>query len=224
MAFDGFGPVAFRWFAGLEADNTKAWFHAHRPEYDAEVRGPLTALLEELAGDAPVWIARPNRDVRFSPDKAPYKTRAYGTIDGRLYAELSADGLFAGTGAYGMDAGQLARFRAAVDAEGSGVALEAIVGALDAAGIETWGEALKTAPRGYPRDHPRVALLRHKMLVAGARIAPSTAAAGSPSLGRDAALDHLRDTWTACAALLAWLDDHVGPPDPQGQAAGRGRR
>jgi uncharacterized protein (TIGR02453 family) len=207
MAFDGFGPAAFAWFAGLEADNSKAWFHAHRPEYDAEVRGPLVALLEELAGDAPVRVARPNRDIRFSPDETPYKTRAYGTIDGRLYAEVASSGLFAGTGYRGFARDQLERFRAAVDDDGSGGALFEIVGELTTAGVETFGTALKRVPRGYAPDHPRAELLRHKLLVAGARIPPDP----SGGIGRDAALDHLRDTWTACAPLLAWLDDHVGP-------------
>jgi uncharacterized protein (TIGR02453 family) len=206
MSFDGFRPAAFAWFAGLEADNTKEWFGAHRGTYEAEVREPLTALLEELAGDAPVRLARPNRDVRFSKDKSPYKTRCYGTIDGRLYAELSRDGLFAGTGYYGMDAGQLARYRAAVDDDASGRTLVDIVSTLETDGIETFGAVLKTAPRGFTTDHPRAELLRHKLLIAGARVVPDA----SGGLGRDAALDHLRDTWTACAPLLAWLDEHVG--------------
>ncbi|HET6506739.1 MAG TPA: DUF2461 domain-containing protein [Baekduia sp.] len=207
MSFDGFRPATFDWFAGLEADNSRDWFGAHREAYDHEVRGPLTALLEELAGDAPVWVARPNRDLRFAKDRSrPYKDRCYGTIDGRLYAQISAAGLFAGTGAYRMDAGQLTRFRDAVVDETSGGALESIVGALDAGGLDVWGESLKTAPRGYPRDHPRVALLRHKLLIAGAS-APPDAARG---LSRDACVEHLRDTWTACAPLLAWLDEHVG--------------
>jgi uncharacterized protein (TIGR02453 family) len=207
MSFDGFRPAAFTWFAGLEADNTKEWFRAHRGAYDGEVRDPLTALLEELAGDAPVRLARPNRDVRFSKDKSPYKTRCYGTIDGRLYAELSRDGLFAGTGYYGMDADQLARYRAAVDDDASGRALVEIVSTLETDGIETFGAVLKTAPRGFTTDHPRAELLRHKLLIAGARIVPDA----SGGLSRDAALDHLRDTWTACAPLLAWLDEHVRP-------------
>jgi uncharacterized protein (TIGR02453 family) len=207
MSFDGFRPAAFAWFAGLEADNTKEWFGAHRGTYDAEVRDPLTALLEELAGDAPVRLARPNRDVRFSKDKSPYKTRCYGTIDGRLYAELSRDGLFAGTGYYGMDADQLSRYRAAVDDDASGRALVEIVSTLETDGVETFGAVLKTAPRGFTTDHPRAELLRHKVLIAGARIVPDA----SGGLGRDAALDHLRDTWTACAPLLAWLDEHVRP-------------
>jgi hypothetical protein len=90
---------------------------------------------------------------------------------------------------------------------------QAIAGAGDA-GIETFGEALKTAPRGYPRDHPRVRLLRHRSLVAGRRLD-----AGAAGIAKDAALDHARTTWAACAALNAWLDRHVGaselPPEPR---------
>jgi uncharacterized protein (DUF2461 family) len=182
MAFSGFPSAAFAWFSDLADNNNRDWFTAHRDVYDTAVRGPK--------------------------DKSPYKTRAYGTIDGKLYAELSPDGLFAGTGAYGMDAGQLSRFRAAVDDPLSGSEIESIVGSLDAAGIETWGEALKTAPRGYPRDHPRARLLRHKMLICGARLAPDPQA----GIGREVAVSHLTETWTACTPLLAWLDEHVGPP------------
>jgi uncharacterized protein (TIGR02453 family) len=206
MSFDGFRPAAFTWFAGLESDNSREWFQANRERYEAEVRGPLTELLEELAGDALVWLTRPNRDVRFAKDKSPYKTRCYGTIDGRLYAELARDGLFAGTGAYTMSSEQLARYRAAVDDEASGGTLVEIVSTLETDGIETFGAVLKTAPRGFTTDHPRAELLRHKLLIAGARVVPDA----SGGLSRDAALDHLRDTWTACAPLLAWLDEHVG--------------
>jgi hypothetical protein len=66
---------------------------------------------------------------------------------------------------------------------------------------------LKTAPRGYDRDHPRATLLRHKFLIAGARQAPDRTA----GIGREVALSHLTETWTACTPLIAWLDAHVGP-------------
>jgi uncharacterized protein (TIGR02453 family) len=209
MSFGGFGPGAFSWFAELAENNDRDWFTAHRETYDAAVRGPLTELLEELAGDAPVWLARPNRDVRFSQDRSPYKTRCYGTIDGRLYAELSREGLFAGAGLYGMDPTQLSRFRSAVDDPSSGSEIESIVGSLDAAGISTWGESSETAPRGYPRDHPRASLLRHEFLIAGARQAPDP----KLGIGREVALSHLTETWTACTPLIAWLDTHVGPAE-----------
>jgi hypothetical protein len=91
--------------------------------------------------------------------------------------------------------------------------------AAEAAGLETFGEALKTAPRGYARDHPRVPLLRHKALVAGRRLEP-----GAEGIARDAALDHVRTAWAACAPLTAWLDRHVGASEiPWQPRGGRSR-
>ena len=74
----------------------------------------------------------------------------------------------------------------------------------EAGGLEVWGEVLKTAPRGFPRDHPRVALLRHKLMIFGARLGPGP-------IGRDAALEHAAGAWRAGEPLAAWLDAHVGP-------------
>jgi uncharacterized protein (TIGR02453 family) len=211
-----FGPEAFAWFAGLEQDNSKAYFTAHRAVYDGAVRGQLEELLEELCdelGGGRVKVFRQQRDTRFSPDKSPYKTRTYGIIGERpasraaLYLQLSREGLFAGTGYYGMASDQLARFRAAIDDEASGTALERIVAGVHAHGVETWGEALKTAPRGYPRDHPRVGLLRHKMLIGGRSLAPE---ARSGAIGDRAARALALDTWAACEPLNRWLDEHVG--------------
>jgi uncharacterized protein (TIGR02453 family) len=158
-----------------------------------------------------VRMFRQHRDVRFSRDKSPYKTTTYGVIEERpdgaaLYAQLSARGLFAGTGYYTLTADQLARFRDAVADDGAGEHLERALDAVHAAGVETFGEALKTAPRGFARDHPRVALLRHKALFGGARLEP-----GPDGIARDAALEHARRTWAACVPMTAWLHEHVGP-------------
>jgi uncharacterized protein (TIGR02453 family) len=214
LDFAGFPAAAFAWFAGLEADNSRTWFTAHRDTYDTAVRGPLEDLLEHMAdelGGGRVKLFRQHRDTRFSADKSPYKLTTYGVIgdrpgsDAALYAQLSRNGLYAATGYYRMTADQLERFRAAVDDDTTGPPLEALVAQVHAAGVETFGEALKTAPRGWPRDHPRVALLRHKMLIAGARLAPRA----GRGLSRDAALEHVRRTWAACGPLNAWLDAHV---------------
>jgi uncharacterized protein (TIGR02453 family) len=212
--FAGFPAEAFAWFAGLEADNSRAWFSAHRATYESAVRDPLEAMLEGLADETGgrVRMFRQHRDVRFSADKSPYKTTTYGVITGRvqggggLYAQLSARGLFAGSGAYGPAPDQLARYRAAAADERSGAELERAVEAAEAAGLEIFGQALKTAPRGFPRDHPRARLLRHKGIFGGARLEP-----GPAGIPRDAALGHVRSTWGACAALDAWLGEHVGP-------------
>jgi uncharacterized protein (TIGR02453 family) len=212
-SFDGFPRETFSWFAGLEADNSRRYFTEQRDIYDRAVRGALEAMLddvtEQLGGH--VKLFRQNRDVRFSADKSPYKTSTYGVIADRpdsraaLYAQLSATGLFAGTGYYVLAADQLSRFREAVADDTAGPALERAIAAAEAAGVETFGEALKTAPRGYPRDHPRVHLLRHRSLIAGRRLAP-----GAKGIARDAALEHVRTTWSACGALNDWLDHHVG--------------
>jgi uncharacterized protein (TIGR02453 family) len=175
------------------------------------VRGPLEALLDEVADElgGEVKVFRQHRDVRFSPDKSPYKTRTYGVVSASpapLFVQVDREGLFAGTGHHELDAGRLERFRAAVADDTSGPKLERAIAAAHAAGVETFGEALKTAPRGYPRDHPRVGLLRHKALFGGRRLAP-----GRGGIGRDAALDHVRTTLAACAPMNAWLDEHVGP-------------
>jgi uncharacterized protein (TIGR02453 family) len=219
--FEGFPSETFDWFAGLEADNSKGYFTAHRETYDRAVRGALEAMLEELAEECAgeVKMFRQNRDIRFSADKSPYKTTTYGLVippsgHAALYAQISAAGLFAGTGYYVLAADQLDRFRDAVADDTAGPELDRAVADVEAAGIETFGEALKTAPRGYPRDHPRVRLLRHKSLVAGGRVPP-----GPNGIERAVALEHVRETWTACEPLNGWLDEHVGasdlPPKPR---------
>jgi uncharacterized protein (TIGR02453 family) len=214
MTFAGFPREAFAWFAGLEADNSKAYFTANRETYESAVRGPLEELLETFADEfgGRVKMFRQHRDVRFSRDKSPYKTTTYGLVTDRpgslagLFAQLSANGFFAGTGYHVLENDQLARFRDAVADDRAGPKLERAVAGIHAAGVETFGEALKTAPRGYPKDHPRVVLLRHRSLVAGKRLD-----ANGTGIGPKAALDHARRTWDACAPMSAWLDEHVGP-------------
>lgn len=213
--FEGFSSDAFAWFAGLERDNSKGYFTATRDVYDTRVREPLEEMLEELAGEfgGRVKMFRQNRDVRFSADKSPYKTTTYGILfdvtvpgDG-LYAQLSARGLYAGTGYHMMARDQLERYREAVVDNGAGPALERATGAAEDAGLTVEGESLRTAPRGYPRDHPRIELLRRKAIVAG------RALSGEGGIDRDAALGHVAGAWRAAEPINAWLDEHVGPSE-----------
>lgn len=214
--FQGFPSETFTWFAGLESDNSRDYFHGHRDTFEVAVRGALEAMLEELADElgGRVRMFRQNRDIRFSADKSPYKTTTYGLIVERpddespLYAQISSRGLFAGSGYHVMAADQLARFREAIVDDTAGAELERSVAQAKQAGVEIFGATLKTAPRGYDRNHPRVELLRHKSLVAGARLAPE-----ATGIARDAALAHTRATWRECAALNSWLDAHVGPTE-----------
>ena len=129
----------------------------------------------ELSGafGGQVRVFRQQRDLRFTPDKSPYKTRTYGVLQGvpgavaGLYAQLSARGLYAGTGYHELARDQLERFRAAVADDITGPTLTAAAAAAEHAGLELAGESLRTAPRGHPRDHPRIDLLRRRQLIAG---------------------------------------------------------
>jgi uncharacterized protein (TIGR02453 family) len=207
--FRGFAPDVFEWFRGLERDNSRAYFTATRDFYEREVRGGLEAMFDALAEEfgGEVKLFRQHRDVRFSRDKSPYKTNTYGVLGGRLYASISATGLYAGTGYYQLAPDQLERFRAAVADDRRGPELEAAVAAARAAGLEVWGRALKSAPRGYERDHPRLELLQHKSLVAGRALPPGD------GIAAQAALEHAASAWRAGRPLNAWLDAHVGPTD-----------
>src|ERR671918_3205684 len=167
MSFRGWPVEALEFFEGLEADNSKTYWQQNRDVYDRMVRVPMEELLEELAPEWGEWrIFRPYRDIRFSSDKSPYKTNIAAVV-GDGYVQLTADGLGAGCGMYEMARDQLDRYRKAVVDDRSGGDLAAMVAEAKAARLEiTAHEILKTAPRGYPKDHPRIELLRHKGLIA----------------------------------------------------------
>lgn len=210
--FQGFGPEVRVWFTGLEANNSKEYFAAHRAVYEQSVRGQMEALLGELSDElgGQVKLYRQNRDVRFSPDKSPYKTNTYGVVFGSpiapagLYASISADGLVAGSGYYVMARDQLDRYRSSVADERFGPEIVKLVQRAQKAGLELWGESLATAPRGYPRDHERIELLRRKSLILGARLE------GERGIARADALRFVRRTWRGAARVAGWLEEHVG--------------
>jgi uncharacterized protein (TIGR02453 family) len=213
MAFRGFPPEAISFYEGLEADNSKSYWTAHKDVYERAVKAPFEALCEEIdEAFRPLRLFRPYRDVRFSTDKTPYKTAAAASGESEegsvYYVQLSATGLFAGSGQYHMAADQLERFRAAVDDERTGQELDAIVAGLEKAryDVAAHGE-LKTAPRGYRKDHPRIALLRRKGLIA----AQSWPVA--KWLHTAQAKARVEASWREAGALNAWLAAHVGPSE-----------
>ena len=217
MAFTGWPVEAVEFFEGLEADNTKTYWQANRAVYDRCVRAPLDALLADLApefGEGRVF--RPYRDVRFSKDKSPYKTNIAATLAGGGYVSLSAEGLGAGAGIYHMAPDQLDRYRRAVDDRRAGAELEELVRRLGEDGVEvTSHDQLKTAPRGYAKDHPRIELLRHKGLVAW-RSWPVAA-----WLGTKKAETRVVELLRAARPLCAWLDTNVGPSESSAEEDGR---
>jgi len=202
--FRGFPPESLEFFRELAAHNNRDWFLAHKDVYQRACRAPMEALVAELeprVGE--VKISRINRDLRFSRDKAPYKTYIAAGVGGN-YISLSADGLFVGGGFYAPDAGALQRFRAAIDDDTTGRRLQAIVRTLRRRGYEVGShETLSSAPRGYSSDHPRIELLKMKDLFAGRRFAPAAWLATAKARGR---IDRVI---TDTAPLVKWLRQHV---------------
>jgi uncharacterized protein (TIGR02453 family) len=207
MAFRGWPAEAIEFYEGLEADNTRAYWADHKQEYEELVKAPMVELLAELEADFGAGkIFRPYRDVRFSRDKSPYKTAIGATLERGGYVQFSAHGLAAGSGYYVMMPDQLEQYRRAVADEITGGELETLVADLRRAGAEvTAKESLRTAPKGYPKDHPRIELLRHKGLIAW-REWPVAAWMGTPK-----AKQRVVDFFVGARPLTAWLDKHVGP-------------
>ena len=210
MAFRGFPDEAFAFYEALHADNSRTFWQSNKPRYQASVRAPMDELIAELEAYGPFHVFRPYNDVRFSKNKAPYKEHigAYGESEGGagFYLQLGADGIMAAAGYYAMAADQLERFRRAVDADATGAEIEGIVTQLERGGhqIGAIGE-LKTAPRGYPKGHPRIVLLRRKGLMASKRWPVSK------WMHTKAVVTRVRDAWEACEEMNTWLDLHVGP-------------
>ena len=205
MVFAGWPIEAIEFYEGLEADNSKVYWQDHKAVYDRHVKAPMEELLAELADEFGAGkVFRPYRDVRFSADKTPYKTNCAATI-GSGYISFSADGLSVGGGLYMPDPKALARYREAVDNEKSGVELVRIVAALRKEGYDTMAhEVLKTAPKGYPKDHPRIELLRYKG-IAMMKTWPVGA-----WMGTRKAKDRVVTTLRAGVPLNQWLLRNVG--------------
>jgi uncharacterized protein (TIGR02453 family) len=206
MAFSGWPSEALDFYDGLAADNTKTYWTEHKTVYTDKVLGPMTELTEELAAEfGEPKIFRPYRDVRFSPDKTPYKTHIGAVVGGTAYIQLSAEGLAAGAGMWQMSPEQLVRYREAVTGDRLGAELEEIIAGIEKAGITVQGHGvLKSAPRGYPADHPRIGLLRNKGLTAWRQWPVE------PWLETASAKDRIAAFFRTSMPLTSWLNTNAG--------------
>jgi len=208
--FAGFPPAALTFYEGLAADNSKAYWQANKAVYETEVKGAMLALLDELGAYGPFRIFRPYNDVRFAKGRPRYKEQigAVTESDGgsTFYIRFAADGLRVGAGHFHMASDQLDRFREAVASDSRGAEVAAICAAAEKQGYTIGAmEELKTAPRGYAKDHPRIDLLRRKGLVA------FRSWDVAPWLHTRSVVKRVRDTWEGLAPLTTWLDSNVGP-------------
>jgi uncharacterized protein (TIGR02453 family) len=222
--FDGFPPHTRTFLRDLAAHNEKAWFDAHRDDYErwwmAPARGFVEAVGPELATLAPDLRAEPringsimriNRDVRFSADKTPYKDHLdfwfwegperRAAVSG-VFCRMTADVFAVGVGAHGFDPQLLKRYRQAVVDERSGAALAAAVQKVESSGLEVLGERYSRVPAGFSAEGVAARLLRYGALwtveEAPAEIAESATI-----------VDHAMAHWRAALPLHRWLVDTI---------------
>jgi uncharacterized protein (TIGR02453 family) len=172
--------------AGLKENNDRTWFQAHKEEYEAG-KAAFEDFLDEIIDALRVednlkflrgkdCISRIYRDVRFSKDKSPYKLNmgamiAPGGWKGNqqlgyyVSVEPGGESMVAG-GLYAPSTEQLMRFREMVVRDPSKFKMLTSEAAFVQAFGEITGDKLKTAPRGYEKDHPEIELLRLKQIFA----------------------------------------------------------
>jgi uncharacterized protein (TIGR02453 family) len=205
MTFTGFPEAALDFYDDLEMDNTKSFWEAHKEIYADSVKAPmmaLTAALEPEFGTAKIF--RPYRDVRFAKDKTPYKTHqgafvGVGPATG-WYLQLGAAGVRVGAGYYEASSARLAAIRSAIDNEHTGAALGRLLDELRSDGWSVGGEQLKTSPRGYDADHPRIELLRHKSLTVGKDYG------FGDDIRQPGLVEKIREDWRTAHPLITWLN------------------
>lgn len=225
-----FSKRSLTFFRQLARNNEKAWFEAHRDEYEKEVRAPMRELIEELdvrfaqfapeiGGDPKRSMFRINRDIRFSKDKSPYKTHAAAWFHHRNAARSVGSEADAGSAGYYfhlepggrsmLGAGlwmpprpQLNKLRDAIAKDPKG--FDRVVRGLPARfdGLDDL-TALKRMPRGYSEDHPAAKWLKYQSFTTGRTLTDTQVTSRSLA-------DLLAKEFAAVLPLVRWLNETLG--------------
>jgi len=206
--FEGFPAEAFDFYEALADNNTRPWWNEHKADYERAVKAPLEALVRDLQDEfGTAKLFRPYNDTRFAKGKPPIKEHQGAVVELEdavaYYVQVSASGVMVAGGWYAPLGQQIHRFREAVDGP-RGAELERLVAAARRR-FEVDGRPLKTRPKGYDVDNPRIDLLRFRALTVARHYDPSA------ELGTRGALTMVRKDWRAMRPLLEWLADNVGP-------------
>ena len=225
-----FSQRALRFFRELARHNEKAWFEAHRDDYETEVREPMRELIGELdarfaefapeiGGDPKRSMFRINRDIRFSKDKSPYKTHAacwFHHLNASRSVGSEADAGSAGyyfhlepggrsmlgAGVWMPPRPQLNKLRAAIAADPREFEKMARSIPPRFGGLDDEG-ALKRMPRGYADDHPAARWLKYQSFTSGRTLTDAQVTA--PSLA-----SLLAREYEALLPLVRWLNGALG--------------
>jgi uncharacterized protein (TIGR02453 family) len=181
-------PELFTFFRQLKKNNRREWFAKHKKRYEFHVRDPLLQLVSDLgpamAKINPHFLADPRpsggslfriyRDVRFSKDKAPFKTSAglrFPHEDRRnvhapgFYLHLEPGSVFAGGGIWHPESKTLRQVRDRIVDDPKGWK-RALGGKAFRSRCSLGGDILTRPPRGYDADHPLIEDLKRKDFIA----------------------------------------------------------
>lgn len=219
--FQGFPKDGMVFLKRLKRNNNRPWFQKHKEEYEQNVKFPMQSLISSLAVEmadiAPEIefnpkrsIFRIHRDVRFSRNKAPYKTNVAASFDQRakknspvetpgLYVGIEPGSIFIGGGLYMPTGEQLKAIRKAI-VDHPDDYLEVVMNRRfrkEFGGVQ--GETLQKAPLGYPKDHSMIEHLKHKQFFVGKEYE------NEPICFKPAFLDLVVAVFADTMPLVRWL-------------------
>lgn len=209
--FHGFTAASLQFYEGLERDNSREYWQSHHDLYTDAVSRPMQSLADQLAPRyGEVKIFRPYRDLRFTSDKRPYQEHASLAVRspaaGVLYLQLSPDGLLLAGGYWQPAPDQLKRFRILQDDPKEAASLDRLLAELAERDMSLGeGSPVKTAPRGWRQDHPRIELIRRRSLTVGQLLTPG------PWLEDERAWARVISGFDNAQQWNRWLSQHVGP-------------
>ena len=205
----------FSFFKKLEKNNNREWFQQHKPEFKAletTVKQFGEALKDQLNQHDSIdrfKLFRVYRDVRFSKDKTPYKThfgltwhRTKPEYRGGYYLHLKPNDIFLACGFWDPNPADLKRIRQEIDMDAD--EYRDLINEPNFKRIwgELQGDSVKTAPKGYTKDHPNIDLLRYKQHVFMLRYTEEDVAAANFLDRLDTALQAVRPFVDYMSALL----------------------
>ena len=205
----------FRFFNKLEQNNNREWFEQQKPEFKAmetKVKQFGEALKDQLNQHDSIdrfKLFRVYRDVRFSKDKTPYKThfgltwhRTKPQYRGGYYLQLKPNDIFLACGFWDPNPADLKRIRQEIDMDAD--EYRDLINEPNFKRIwgELQGDSVKTAPKGYTKDHPNIDLLRYKQHIFMLRYTEEDVAAANFLDRLDTALQAVRPFVDYMSALL----------------------
>ena len=225
MATPYFSPKTFKFLRALARNNSREWFHAHKQDYEANLRQPFVRLITDLQPDVHTIsehyradprgvggsLFRIHRDTRFSNDKTPYKSwsgarlfhaRSKQVPAPSFYLHVQPGSCFIGAGLWQPETDTQRRIRQFIF-DNPAAWKAAVQAKVFKRRYELVGDSLVRPPRGFPADHELIDDLKRKDFVASANLDDETVL--GPNL-RKAVATHLAGLAPLVDYLCAALD------------------